>query len=472
MDKVPIDIWQNIVSFIDAKNDLLRLRSACQLFHILFTTSAVPSVGIEVAPTPRNFFGDPRYSHYTRPFEPAPEAFVKHIASLHIDIIDLKDVSLESAVLGTIWDELSRFSGVKKLEISCLRRDRDYEYGYVDVEAVLPRVLSSVIAATGGRLKYLNLDLSQALEVTSFPATLDTLCELEAFKFSHTCDKEASGTKPSACISQLRSILTSNPSIKEFHYRRFGSHVPVSLSDIFPTHIHSLSFKSVRVFSHILPAPVDHPPLNLPALNRLQHLHIFHDIYTPTVSIDQLWVSLKASGVSLKLLNTPYISPALLGYLASYQGLRYCTLHLQRQADPRSISIESVRQALSPHGATLERLRIETHEGVVPANFEGFFFTPSTTWADPSCFPTLRSLSVPCPSDFELTEDNYNLMLEFVSQFRSAETINIRWYGSTTSHTETFMKDFRTEKGRPRCFEIYHDSFGFSRFSNLVPIDS
>ncbi|KAF8647867.1 hypothetical protein AX16_006501 [Volvariella volvacea WC 439] len=474
MDKIPIEIWYNIATFVYAKNDLLRLRSVCRLYHVVFTPFVVSSVGIEIASPPRNFVVDRRLLilRTARPlaFESVPEAFVEHITFLHIDIASAKCLSPTDLALTKVWNELWRFRGLKKLRISCLGLEQRGP-GTTDAQVVLDKVLDPIISATGGRLTYLSLDLSRSTEVMSFPGALERVRGLETFEFSHTCEKEALfssfNTSPSACLSLLHSILTSNPSIKTLDYQRFGPQVAIPLNAVLLPHT---DFKRLRFVSHLLPAPASHPSLCLPTLTGLQQLELSHDSYTSSANIDQFWISLKASGAALKKLNTHSISPALLDYLASYQGLQDCAFTLTRQDHPHSISTASIQRAFAPHCATLASLSIGARTETIPEGYEGFSFLPSA-WIDPSRFPALRTLKVPCSTDFELTEENHASILEFVSRFVDLLIVTIRWHGSVSSQAEKLQTYYRTRTGRPHTLFIEHDHFERSDFVNVALLE-
>ncbi|KAF8655832.1 hypothetical protein AX16_002916 [Volvariella volvacea WC 439] len=448
MDDIPFEIWREIALFIDHMGFTLKLRSVSRRFNTIFTPFVTQSIGISA--TPRTLEYRPRQDYIKKfDYRPVPEVFVKHIFTVKLHIhTDQSSGDLNA----TLWAELSRFTMLKSLSVV-----------YVDVDGVLglpvlhmPQVFNEVLDAVtiAGRLKHLGVWLETVAELCTLPTSISKLQGLETFTFYHHCrGRRKHGLSPCQTSplvrSQFRSIIECNPSLQEIGIKSGCPAVTLALQDILPLHLTPIGLRKL----HISPYHIAPGRLILPSLDHLQHLILERPAHEESLARDvsPLWRAMMASKVTLKNIQTDYISIPLLEYLASFCGLQDCTLYIRDAIHP-GISIDAFRHVYSTHASTLKTLvvTIDNRFSYLPGGCEGFSLSPGT-WADPLTFTHLRLLDVPCPPDFECSPSNFMTLLVFFSHFPAIEVAKVSWFRTITSE---LPKEYHMKSGRPKQFVV------------------
>ncbi|KAF8646496.1 hypothetical protein AX16_007187 [Volvariella volvacea WC 439] len=345
MDETPPEILCRIADFIDNGSNILALRSVSRRFNTVFTPIVALRIrirAVEPAPTVSTQLKGGGPSRF-QIFHPIPDAFIKNVYWVHLTI---RFYELDF-LYTPIWDEFSRFAGLKELQIAFENMPSEAE----DPETSFGAVLKRIISATNRALSHLRLDLLHRRELRAFPNALTKLRCLKLFRFSHSCQKSSSlkcRSSPEP-LAQLCAIIENNPSLRTLEYQYRCQEFPLSLHDIFPPTLTSMNTQKLSIYGHFLPAPstIAHSFL-LPELKHLQHL----ELYAPDLSL-------------------PFLE-----CLISFEGLRECHIHLVSDAHP-PVPTPLIRHVFATHAPTLERLTIRAGSNRLPIGCDGFILSLS-----------------------------------------------------------------------------------------------
>ncbi|KAF8645803.1 hypothetical protein AX16_007567 [Volvariella volvacea WC 439] len=150
MGELPTELLYKIAGLIDNGLDCLPLRLVSRRYDAVFTSFVIRYVTIRVVgghvqTSTRSSDNTPMREH---PSQPIPRAFIRHVPSLLLDITFPQHSSADP----TLLDELSRFTGLKNLRVSCISPSGQSP-------PLLHNSLQTVIDAAYGGLTSLQIEL-------------------------------------------------------------------------------------------------------------------------------------------------------------------------------------------------------------------------------------------------------------------------------------------------------------------------
>ncbi|KAF8662707.1 hypothetical protein AX16_001149 [Volvariella volvacea WC 439] len=319
---------------------------------------------------------------------------------------------VDKTKIAGLYKTLERLESLESLKIV-------WESGYNDsaettefVYEIQEKALEAVLKATGGTLNKLvvkpwsNRDLPLPRALGEFKGLRALAVNFDKYgcgcrgldrwgqRASWFEEMGSHGCIPQGYQEVLNRLTRNSPELQVFEVREgcaidfynadelfcgIGDKGSSSDGDEEPLKLRKLTITGVKFFRAL--------NFNISPFIYLQHLDV-PSLYSIN-SLDNLWLSLQATGTTLKSLKTSQVSLPLAFYLASYSGLQCLTIEniedLPPCTDPKVTGV-FFHDALPRHAASLSKLCISFNLGI--DYLEGWSFTPEL-W-----MPALLSLEV------------------------------------------------------------------------------
>ncbi|KAF8644011.1 hypothetical protein AX16_008727 [Volvariella volvacea WC 439] len=445
MNDLPLEIWREIALYVhDDTSKPSGLRLVSRYFNALFTPFIVRSFSILITPNALKYTVNVEQEWSWHAYKPIPDAFTSYVTALTV-LFDVQSQMSSESPDPKLWQDLAQLRGLKGLQVKGRHR--------ADTEPVIHRVLDTIIDATQGELS----SLSFLMEAT-LPDSVLGLHKLEALDYFHVCDPYPRSPCPASpfIASQLRSVFKNNQHLEDIQIDVCCDGIPTRIffRDIFLSPMSNL--QSLVIDGDVVTII---GPLALPELDQLQVLRVLGGSSLNSISsvdIHDFWAAWRSSKAKPKTLHTDYLSASLFDYISSFRGLKECIIPI-RVPIHSPISMTSIQNAFSVHADTLERLCIKVWCTTGGAPDEEFTFSPHAEWLQPPALPNLLHLEITCSPQLPLTEENFGLVLNFLSGFPKLEYAEVDWLNTAVSQVSGIPKHYITETGAPKRLLISHD---------------
>ncbi|KAF8647390.1 hypothetical protein AX16_006746 [Volvariella volvacea WC 439] len=361
-------------------------------------------------------------SNVGKPFS-APDIFAPFITAINITFFsrwkehpDYKPQDIV-ALFSPLWSELKRYTSLTSISIYWPGLCWEREENWVLYPHLAGQVEQVIHQTTAGRLSQFVWSMPLPLHVLMpIGQTLELFCGLEELSLS-TAEIRSGAHQLLQSTSLLGDTVLRNPGLRSIGIVHQSPYPFCTLEELFPPQLNNLKCLIIR-FGNQLP--------------------------TTAVNLDQLWHTLKSSGAHLTKLIVDYgISDALMEYLSSYEGLAEGTLNARvpPMKHPGFLSSYTFLEAVQHHASSLAVLKIAPNtEWTLACSYREDMNLDPRIWPMPASFSRLKYLTITPPPDWKSNAENFQSLLNYVSEMPEVQELNIGWYSCNVSNFKRHTK--------------------------------